>query len=87
MIIVNTRHRDFIERVKTSKDENLWVDYYYKLAVKELAAELAQDPELSQIFEQILDLQFKLELTPPTLILKKRGRPRKIGRSSQGVSS
>ncbi len=80
IIYVNTGHPDYKKRVLLPDNEEIWVDYYYKLAVKELTAHVfVGNPALSEDLERMVDLQLRMEESPPKLgvLMKRRGRPKK----------
>ncbi len=75
VIMVNRRHPDFKKKVELSSEEEVAIDYFYKLAVKELTAHLLGDPHLSEDLEKMIDIQLSMEVSPPKLgILTRRGK-------------
>ncbi|MDF2958208.1 MAG: DNA mismatch repair ATPase MutL [Candidatus Alkanophagales archaeon MCA70_species_1] len=67
LILINTSHRDYIERYEKG-DGAQKVDYLYKLVAKEVTLYNYGEAGREEVLERLLDLQFSMETRPPKVI-------------------
>ncbi len=66
-IKINEIHPDYDRKVRKSKSDLEKLDYFYKLAIKEIVLHQYDGAPPSEVLEKLLDLQIAMEKSPPSL--------------------
>jgi hypothetical protein len=66
-IYVNKLHHDWTRRVLKARNDFEVIDYYYKLAVKEIVLHQYDGAPTPEVLEKLIDLQLAMEKNPPSL--------------------